>query len=196
VVDADGRQLTAMVFEAEQYRQLQALGEPVGGPARITALGVAVQVHPDAHAFAASPGSQLDPAADPDQEPPPHYREQGWSWPPRLAAESFIAYGVFADLAQARPRARLSGTVLKAGTTSARSPGSRSPSPPSAPPDSRPTCAWPTASIPACQVGAVQLGSDTGLVYIGPAAGKTGAWTQNRDMRESSSRPRAHPAFC
>ena len=26
-------------------------------------------------------------------------------------------------------------------------------------------------------------------------AGKTGAWTQNRDMRESSSRPRALPAF-
>lgn len=65
VVDAGGRQLTAMAFEAEQYRQLQTLGEPVGGPARITALGVAVQVHPDADAFAASPGSQLDPPADP-----------------------------------------------------------------------------------------------------------------------------------
>jgi len=115
VVDAGGRQLTAMAFEAEQYRQLQALGEPIGGPARITALGVAVQVHPDADAFAASPGSQLDPAADPDQEPPPHYRERGWSWPPRLAAESFISYGVFADPAQAQARARLSGTVLEAG---------------------------------------------------------------------------------
>ena len=115
VVDAGGRQLTAMAFEAEQYRQLQALGEPAGGPARITALGVDVQVHPDADAFAASPGSQLDPAADPDQEPPPHYRERGWPWPPRLAAESFISYGVFADPAQARPRARLSGTVLEAG---------------------------------------------------------------------------------
>ena len=30
VVDAGGRQLTAMAFEAEQYRQLQALGDPVG----------------------------------------------------------------------------------------------------------------------------------------------------------------------
>jgi hypothetical protein len=128
VVDAGGRQLTAMAFEAEQYRQLQALGEPAGGPARITALGVDVQVHPDAHAFAASSGSQLDPAADPDQEPPPHYREQGWPRPPRLAAESFISYGVFADPAQARPRARLSAPASKPGTTSARSPGSRSPS--------------------------------------------------------------------
>ena len=114
VVDAGGRQLTAMAFEAEQYRQLQALGNrPRAG--RITALGVAVQVHLDAGAFAASPGSQLDPAADPGQEPPPHYRERGWSWPPRLAAESFISYGVFADPAQAQARARLSGTVLEAG---------------------------------------------------------------------------------
>ena len=141
-------QLTAMAFEAEQYRHLHALGHRVSGPARITALGVDVQIYPDADAFAASPGSQLDPSADPAQEPPPHYREQGWSWPPRLAAESFISYGVFADPAQARPHARLSGTVLQPGGTSARSPGSPSPSPPSAPPDSRPTCAWPPASTP------------------------------------------------
>jgi len=43
-----------------------------------------------------------------------HYLERGWSWPPRLASESFISYGVFGDPAQARDRARLSGTVLKA----------------------------------------------------------------------------------
>jgi len=54
VVDAGGRQLTAMAFQAEQYRQLRARGKPVSGPARITALGGAVQVHPDADAFAAS----------------------------------------------------------------------------------------------------------------------------------------------
>ena len=113
VVDADGRQLTAMAFEAEQYRQLRALGQPVSGPARITALGIDVTIHPNADAFAASSASQLDPSAA--QEPLPHDREQGWSWPPRLAAESFISYGVFADPAQARPRARLSGTVLQAG---------------------------------------------------------------------------------
>ncbi len=115
VVDADGRQLTAMAFEAGQYRQLRALGRRVSGPARITALGIDVQIHPDADAFAASRGSQLDPSADPAREPPPHYREKGWTWPPRLAAESFISYGVFADPAQARPHGRLSGTVLQAG---------------------------------------------------------------------------------
>jgi hypothetical protein len=115
VVDAGGRQLTAMAFEAEQYRQLRALGHPVSGPTRITALGIDVQIHPDADAFAASPASQLDPSADPQQEPPSHYPEKGRSWPPRLAAESFISYGVFGDPAQARPHARLSGTVLYAG---------------------------------------------------------------------------------
>lgn len=63
VVDADGQQVTAMAFEAEQYRQLHALGHRVSGPARITALGVDVQVYPDADVFAASPGSQLAPSA-------------------------------------------------------------------------------------------------------------------------------------
>ena len=114
VVDAGGQQVTATAFEAEQYRQLLALGRRVSGPARITALGVDVQVYPDADAFAASPGSQLDPSADP-AGPPPRDREQGWPGPPRLAAESFISYGIFADPAQARPHACLSGTVLSAG---------------------------------------------------------------------------------
>ena len=114
VVDADGHQLTAMTFEAEQYRHLLTLGHQVSGPARITALGVDVIIYPDAGAFAASPASQLHPSPESASEPPPHYRENGWPWPPRLGAESFISYGVFADPAQAGPRARLSGTVLDA----------------------------------------------------------------------------------
>ncbi len=61
------------------------------------------------------PRQPARPGRRPRSGTPPHYRERGWSWPPRLAAESFISYGVFADPAQARPRARLSGTVLKAG---------------------------------------------------------------------------------
>ena len=68
---------------------------------------------PDADVFAGSPGSQLDLLAGP-AGPPPRDREQGWPGPPRLAAESFISYGVFADPAEARPHARLSGTVLNA----------------------------------------------------------------------------------
>ena len=77
VTDTSGEQLTAMTFAAEQYRELRAHGTPVSGPARITALGTDVQIYPGADAFAASPASQLDPSAG--QEPPPHYRERGWS---------------------------------------------------------------------------------------------------------------------
>ena len=105
VVDTSGEQLTAMTFAAEQYRELRALGAPVSGPARIAVFGVDVQIYPDADAFAASPGSQLDASAG--QEAPPHYRERGWTWPPRLGAESFISYGVFDPPDQARPHARL-----------------------------------------------------------------------------------------
>ena len=115
VTDTSGEQLTAMTFTAEQYRELRAHGAPVSGPARITALGVDVRIYPDADAFAASPGSQLGTSDDSGEDPPPHYREHGWTWPPRLGAESFISYGVFDPPDQARPHARLSGTVLRAG---------------------------------------------------------------------------------
>lgn len=114
VVDADGEQLTAMAFEAEQYRQIKALGQPIAGPARITALGVSVQVHADADAFVASPDSVLDPSADPAEPPPPHFTERGWPWPPRMASESFLSYGVFGDPAESTAHARLSGTVVQA----------------------------------------------------------------------------------
>ena len=111
VVDADGHQLTAMAFEAEQYRQLLAHGQQVSGPARITALGTDVTIYPDADAFAASPGSQIHPSPETDPEPPPQY---DGPWPLRLAAESFISPGLFADIARNRSRARLSGTILDA----------------------------------------------------------------------------------
>ena len=88
VVDADGRQLTAIAFEAEQYRQLHALGHAVSGPAQITALGSRHSDPPRRGRLRRFPGSQLHPAADPWQESSPHYRERGWSWPAWLAAES------------------------------------------------------------------------------------------------------------
>jgi hypothetical protein len=114
IVDAGGQQQTALAFDAEQYRQLKELDHPVAGPARITALGVAVHVYADAEAYAAAPGSLVDPDADPDEEPPPHFVERGWSWPPRLAEESFISHGAFGDPADSGADARLAGTVLRA----------------------------------------------------------------------------------
>jgi hypothetical protein len=114
IVDDDGEQLTAMTFEAEQYRQLKAHGRPVTGAARITALGVSVAIHAGAEAFAASPSSLLSPGSDPPGPPPASYVERGWAWPPRLAAESFLSSGVFADPADSTAHAQLSGTILRA----------------------------------------------------------------------------------
>lgn len=111
VVDDAGEQLTSMAFEPEQHRQLVEFGRPVGGRAGITALAQSVRVHADADAFSASPDSLLDPAGDPGA-PPPEYVERGWSWPPRIATESFISHGVFGDPADSTARARLSGVVL------------------------------------------------------------------------------------
>lgn len=112
VVDEDGEQVTALTFDAEDYRQMIPSG-PISGFARITSLGVAVTIHADAETFAASRDSLLEPNQSNDP-PPSHYVEQGWAWPPRMAAESFISYGVFADPAASTAHARLSGTVLRA----------------------------------------------------------------------------------
>jgi hypothetical protein len=114
IVDGDGEQLTAMAFEPEQWRQLKAIGRPVSGAARITALGVSVTIYPDAEAFAASPGSLLSPGSDSSGPPPASYAERGWAWPPRLAPESFISNGLFGDAADCTAHARLGGTVLRA----------------------------------------------------------------------------------
>ena len=45
VVDNEGEQLTAMTFEAEQCRQIKAIGQPVAGPTNVplTALPISIQ---------------------------------------------------------------------------------------------------------------------------------------------------------
>ena len=104
VVDEDGTQLTAMAFEAEEYRQIEAGGRPVGGRARITAFGVSVRVHADEDAYSTSPDSLFDPSAE-------HGNEI------RMGSQSFISYGAFeAGLGAAEPtaHARLAGVVLRA----------------------------------------------------------------------------------
>jgi hypothetical protein len=90
VTDADGQQLTAMAFEAEQYRQLLTLGQQVSGPARITAPGIDITIYPDPAAYTASPDSQL-PGPAPD-----------------------ISHAALAGSPGKQPRARLSGTALTA----------------------------------------------------------------------------------
>ena len=115
VVDGEGQQLAGLTFEAEQYRRLKALGRPVAGVARITALGTSITVHPDAEAFAASPDNLLNPVADPAGQPPAGDDDRDWAWPARVGPESFFSYGIFGDPAESTARARLSGTVVQAG---------------------------------------------------------------------------------
>jgi hypothetical protein len=111
VTNEAGQQVTAMAFEAEQYRQLAADRRWVAGPARITALGLDVTVYPGPEAFAASPASQVHLAPSIASPPPPDW---DGPWPPRLAAESFTSYAGIADHPHLQSRAWLSGTVLGA----------------------------------------------------------------------------------
>jgi hypothetical protein len=92
VVDTDGTHLTALAADLEQYRHLIAVGHPVDGSARLTALGLDVQVHADEDAFHAAPKGPND-ATDP---------------------ADFVPFGAFAEPAKAQPHARLTGTVVKA----------------------------------------------------------------------------------
>ncbi|MCU1428670.1 MAG: hypothetical protein JWL83_2670 [Actinomycetia bacterium] len=110
VVDEDGEQLTSVAVELEQ-RQFLGRSADLNGPAAIIAFGRAVTVHESAEAFAAADDSLLDPDADRDAAPPPHYAERGWPWPPRVAAESFFSHGVFGDPDQAVATAQMAGVV-------------------------------------------------------------------------------------
>ncbi len=111
VVDDSGEQVTALAAEFEQGPLLSS--EHAGGPASVVALGVDVAVFADEEAFSAANASLLD-RESPPSEPPAHYRDKGWAWPPRLAAESFISYGLFGDPAGGTAHATLAGTVLSA----------------------------------------------------------------------------------
>jgi hypothetical protein len=112
VVDDDGEQTTMLAAASEQLRLLR-VGAPVAaGRASLVALGVRVSVHADEEAFAASDDSLLS-GGDDDSEPPAHFVENGWSWPPRMGAESFISYGTF-DQENGDPVAQLNGIVVSA----------------------------------------------------------------------------------
>jgi hypothetical protein len=84
------------------------------------------------------------------------------------------------------------GRTTSSAATSTRPTAGKGPAGPN---EARPAPVSTTqSSIRAAQDGPRPVRAGSGLVYIGPA-GQTSVWTQNRDMREGSSRPRAHPAF-
>ena len=120
VVDSAGEQVSALAVELEERRLLGAPGESVhladrAAPAVIVALGVGVGCFADEAGYAASPASLLDPSADPG-EPPAQYVENGWPWPPRLGAQSFLSHGVWGEPAQSEAYARLAGIVSRVDT--------------------------------------------------------------------------------
>ena len=113
VLGDDGEQLTVVTLELEE-RRLLARSAPVTGDAAITALGVDVAVFASPEEFAASDDSLLSADGDGETEPPAHFVEHGWTWPPRVGHESFISYGAFASPDEASAYARLAGSVLTA----------------------------------------------------------------------------------
>lgn len=122
VIDEDGEQCTAMATELEQRRQLPDTSGLGDGLTSVVALGTDVSVHADADAFAASDASLLG-SPDEAREPPAHFVERGWRWPPRVAAESFFSYGVFASKGEPQAYARLAGTVVHAERRTVRQTG-------------------------------------------------------------------------
>ena len=120
-VDEAGEVVTRFAAGMEQHLLLPR-GAPASGSAAVVSLGVDVTAFADADAYTASDASLLSPGEDPG-DPPPHYVDQQWAWPPRFAPESFLSYGVFAEAEAADAYARLSGTVLHGETRVAEATG-------------------------------------------------------------------------
>lgn len=115
IVDEEGEQMTGMTLELEQHRLLRARGAPTSGRAAIVALGVDVAVFDDAVVFGESPASLLSDRDLDADDPPAHHVELGFTWPPRVAAESFMSFGVLApEEEEVTAHARLAGTVVEA----------------------------------------------------------------------------------
>lgn len=112
VLDDSGELVTKMALEVEEHAWL---GSGVdAGAAHIAALGVEVEVFADTAAFDSAPASLLAPEDEEPGEPPEAYLANGWDWPPRMAAESFISYGLFGSPEESSAHARLNAVVLSA----------------------------------------------------------------------------------
>ncbi len=101
----NGDTVTRLAVELEE---LPLLGDAKHtGAANIVALAPDAQFFPNAEAFAASDASRL---SSDDPGPRPDHYEPDWTWPPRMASESFIPTGMFGtdDL---QPVALLNGTI-------------------------------------------------------------------------------------
>lgn len=107
VVDDGAQTLTRAAFELEQRRFLAPGGHEGPSPAALVALGAEVSLHKDAGAFGRSASSLVGSRQGAGRRQG-HVRGAAGK-PMRLAAESFLSYGLFGD-----PGAycRLHGTVV------------------------------------------------------------------------------------
>jgi hypothetical protein len=107
VLDRAGSRIARVVLRLEQGHALTTESCRRTWPAAVVATGP-VRVFADAAAFIADPASiHGDPASYPAQ-PPEHFAERGWAWPPRVSEESLEPDG---DLL---PVAGLTGSVVAA----------------------------------------------------------------------------------
>ena len=115
LTDGD-EQVGQIALEVEERRLVLGKRAGFSGPVSIVGLGVGAEIFDDADAFAAAPASLLH--ADPDHvpEPSPHVVEFKLPWPPRMATESILPFGVFAEPHDIDAYARVNGTVLGAST--------------------------------------------------------------------------------
>jgi len=107
----DGEVVTRMAFALEERRFVDPQAPAPEGEASIVAFGRSVALYAGEEAFAESPDGLLGGPETVTEEPPPHFVERGWKWPPRMAAESFIPTGLFGS---PTAEARLYGTVRSA----------------------------------------------------------------------------------
>jgi hypothetical protein len=112
----DGQVATRLAVEVEERRLGLGKRHAYRGPVSVVGLGVGVELFEDADVFAQSPASLLHGSEQDVPEPPPHVVEFGLPWPPRMAAESLVSYGVWAEPHDVDAYARLNGTVLGAST--------------------------------------------------------------------------------
>lgn len=116
VDDGGGEEITRLALELEERRLVLGRRRTYAGALSIVGLGRSVEFFDDADAFATSPASLVYTDADHVPEPPPHVVEFGLAWPPRMAAQSLVSYGVFAEPHDVDAYARVNGTVLGAST--------------------------------------------------------------------------------
>jgi len=107
VLDPAGARVARLVLRLEQGRSLTPESCSRTWPAAVVATGP-VRVFADVAAFSADPASIHGDPTSYAAQPPEHFVERGWAWPPRMSEESLEPES------DSLPVARLAGRVVAA----------------------------------------------------------------------------------